>query len=399
MHTGKIKLILLTLGAILVIAIIALFTYGYFESKNNGKTLTQTVVDIFPRSSKTENTPNTEEPAEQPPVEIPTNTTDIYTKKIRKIASGPISGSFFTGTSTVRYVDKGTGNVYEYSYYTNTTKKLTSTVIPGINDTFWVNNNTFFGRYADTDSEIIRTFLGTISNPGESGVLSIEFFEQNIKAMTVSPKGDRVAYLVESGQYGVVAIYDIKKKTIARISTIPGSEYSLHWNENGLYAQSNASFNLPGYLLKLSLTGEQPKIVIPSVLGLLSKPIKAGFIVSSFSTTQGYSYIMTNSQKVSLENLVIPEKCVEAKENIYCAVSSLNNESGMPDSWYSGETRLIDRLEKINIKNPLEKEVVYTSALGEDGSFDMINLQISQDYETLIFTEKGTGDLWSIDIR
>jgi len=318
--------------------------------------------------------------------------------RLRKITDGPVSGSYFSSTSTVLYIDRGTGHIYEYSDYSKSSVKITSTIIPRIHDSYWLSKSSFVARYLDTDNETIKTFIGTINNPGENGSVITEFLPHNIKSVAVSPKNDKFAYLYKDGQNSQIVLRDIKTKKETGIAILPGYEYKMYWNENGLFAVTNTTFELPGYIMKISLTGGDPEILIGPISGLSAKPIKTGFIISSFrSKNESYIYNSKNRKYESVVQTLLPEKCVELGEFIYCAASEMYNVKDFPDIWYRGEISPVDSIIKIKTSDGVEISLEHTSVLS-NVVFDMIDIKTSPDKKTFLFTDKKTGGLWSVDL-
>ena len=399
--SSKLKLTILIVVAVLAISGIALFIYGYFESRNNGKTIGQSIIDIFPRSNNATTTPNgqggeTEEPTDTDPIPVEK---DPYISRLQKISTAPVSGGFFSSTSTIRFIDKASGNIYEYSHYTKTNRKITSTTIPRIHDSYWLNKDVFVARYLNSDNETISSFVGTINNPGDRGVVITDFLPVNIKSVAVSPKKDFFFYIVKNGSFADGVIYNLAKKTAKNVASLPNPEFTAVWGLDGIFVHNNASFGLPGYLLKVQQTGGDAEFVLGPIEGLTVKPISGGFALSSFkSNTNSFIYSTKTREYSQIMSVIVPEKCVTTSKYLYCATDIAKTKNGFPDNWYRGEIQLNDILEKIELENPANVSQEYTTVLSNE-KLDMVNLSLSQDEKALLFMNNVDNSLWSLELE
>jgi len=399
----KLKKTILIIISIIAIAVIALFIYAYFESRNNGKTIPQTIVDIFPHSSNVENPPppvdtgtGTGQATSTPPV-TDTFQTD-YINRLRRISDTPVTGGIFSSTSTVRYVDKATGNVYEYSYFNNTSRKITNTSIPKIYDSHWINKDVFVGRYLDTDNETIRSFVATIQNPGEKGTVSTVFLPPNITSIVASPNKSSFFYIQKDASNANGVIYNLKTENSSIVALLPNDEFRAVWNDNGLYVETNSSYELSGYVFKISQSGGDLSYIIGPVAGLSTFPIPGGLTLSSFQkNVASYFYDEKTHKYTKLSEVIVPEKCALGKTMLYCATNTDTSKEGFPDTWYRGDISSTDTVLKINLSDPNDIKQEFTP-LVTDIEFDMTRPSIADDEKTIIFINKKDSYLWSLDL-
>ena len=182
------KLIITTISIVILIVLIV-FIYAFFDARNNNQTVGESIRNLFPVSGDSGVNPNPEtntgNPGTPPPeggdvVSVVPNTPN----KLTQISSDPVSGAMFSSTSTVRFIEKATGNVYEYSFFNKTSRKITNTTILKLHDSIWVNKDTFVGRYLAGDNSTVKTFVGSITKPGELGVVNTIFLRDNIRHIT-----------------------------------------------------------------------------------------------------------------------------------------------------------------------------------------------------------------------
>ena len=124
--------------------------------------------------------------------------------RLRKISSEPVAGAavFNIGTtSIVRFVEKGTGNVYEVKSDSLAVQRLTNTTIPKIVRAFWLPNATgFLAQTLMPESEIIETnFVKLNKNEivGENLTpfnTTISKLPTGIKEISINPSGSKIFY-------------------------------------------------------------------------------------------------------------------------------------------------------------------------------------------------------------
>lgn len=173
----------------------------------------------------------------------------------RQLTNVPIAPGAYAllrdGAAYVRYVEKGTGHVYEVDLENGAAKQLTNTTIPRVALADWtLDGNAVVLRYLEWDTlsgrEVIKTRLGRLpttyraelsmtsstqarggflatranlnlppasSSPsalphldttnggtseGDIGTLSIEFLPDNVMALSVAPDGKNLFYLIKT---------------------------------------------------------------------------------------------------------------------------------------------------------------------------------------------------------
>ena len=140
--------------------------------------------------------------------------------RFRKLWSEPVAGAAFaenaSGSTTVHFVERATGHVYEASPTSTRTVRLTNTTIPKVQEARFVSPDRILVRYL-RDDDTIETFAGTILPPPEPigtsteeavGELSGQFLPVNI--LGVASVGNSLFYLTSSGSgvRGIVSGFD-----------------------------------------------------------------------------------------------------------------------------------------------------------------------------------------------
>jgi hypothetical protein len=390
----KIKFLKILIITLLLVGIV-LFIYAYFDSKNSDQTIGQSIRNLFPTSNTTNPplTPNNPGAGDLGNggggvIDVIPNAPD----KLVQISNSPVSGGMFSSTSSVRYIERGTGNVYEYSYFTNLSQKITNTTIPKIHDSYWVDNDTFIGRYLASDNKTIRSFVGSIINPGASGTVSTIFLKDNITSISLA--GDNIFYIADSFPGSVGYIYNPDQDKTSQIFRSDNEQLTTLWHNNQPFVHTNPSNNISGTLFRV-IKGNLLE-VLNDVPALIASSVDGELLVSSFGQTNNtFSYDTTTNSSESFASLLVPEKCVSTLGDIYCAVDVI--QGNFPDSWYLGLGSFNDHIYKI--KKDSGRIQVYNFTEDIPGGIDVINISTSPDGEQILFMNKKDNSLWSLNLK
>jgi hypothetical protein len=159
------KKLLIISSIIFSIFLLALGAY-YFLLKTNEKSASGkkvSIIDFFPFGKNN----NTEQP--EPKEEIPDQieqTNDSFKERMRLISKDPVSGFTFIEKVDglyIRYVEKGTGHIYDVSTFSDKKDKISNNTILNTQKVYFTNNGkSFVAQYLKDDNVIENKFL-TIS--------------------------------------------------------------------------------------------------------------------------------------------------------------------------------------------------------------------------------------------
>lgn len=348
------------------------------------------------------------------------------TPRLRKIYEYPVAGSLLFSIinskketeSFIRFVDRATGHVSEATPFSLSISKISNTTITKTYEALFASENSFLGRFLDSlNDDIIKTYSITLREKPKPLATSTPintipkesigtYLEEGIKELVVSPKGDKIAYLVYENDGGSIIISNINGTNKRKIYSSPLREWLLYWqNENTLVIQTKPSGFTVGFAYSLNtVTGVTTKIV-GNIAGMTILPNK---ISSSYLLGQGgnslslFSLKQLNGQNnINLLAKTLPEKCVWAKtENsiIYCAVPTNIPNGVYPDYWYQGKISFNDALWKINTETATTN--MLSIPIQDSGeNIDAFNLQISSDDSYLTFQNKKDLSLWGLILK
>jgi len=169
-----IKIVLIVFALIFLIGGGILVYLAYQEQKGSGG-----LGDLFPiGGNNTEPTPNGNDDVIIDDGSFPDNSGGI--RKFFQITINPIAGftTFETSEGTfVRYMEKGTGNIFDYNTRTDSQTQISNKTIEFVQEVYWgENGNEFITRSLLPDGDIKNIYYSFDKPSAE-----IFFFEKNLK--------------------------------------------------------------------------------------------------------------------------------------------------------------------------------------------------------------------------
>lgn len=394
------KKILIALGLLLVVAVIAFLVY-YFFFKSTPVTPGG---GTFP--------PPTEEitSVEPPPTVLPPETPGAFVPILRQLSKVPIAGSVLGskgGKAIVRYQERATGNIFEIGAEGDGEKRLTNTTIPKVSEALWSKTGTaLISRYLRDDSEVIESFSARVS-PGASGAegeLAGTFLPRDILDGAVSPDGTSFFYLTDTngGVSGIKS--DLAGNGRVKLWSSPLYEWLVSWpTSNKIYLLSKPSVFADGLLLSLDPQTGVTSLVLRTIPGLtaLPNPVKPAVLFSA-SREASISLLLLDTVtgvRTPLSITTFPEKCVWNKggDVFFCGVPKEIPTGSYPDVWYQGVIPFSDEVWSVTLSGMANR---IFDISGKRGSpLDLTHPEISLDEKFLIFTDKVSGTLWSLQMK
>lgn len=409
------KKILLIVGIILILAVAAFFIFrgqpqngeegfgfsfgDFLPFGSSGNIGSEAVVDTTPKKE-----------------EKPNQAVSGVVPKLRKISSGPVAGAaiFNIGSTTyVRFVEKGTGNVYEARSDSSEVKRLTNTTIPKIIRAFWLGDGSgFLAQTLVPDTEIIETtFVKLGKNTATSSTESLTPFTTTlsklptgIAELSIRPDGTKIFYytLSQNGSNWYTSNPDGTGATL--VNNHPLSEWLPAWVSNNLITmQTKASIGVTSHLYHFDPTTKILKKTGAQATGLSTKPKDSNITLLSRGGSIPSLFVWNSKENKTTDSTRsgLAEKCVwSAKESVsvYCGIPENLDQATYPDSWYKGLANTEDSIRKIDLNNLTDYTISYLS--DESGQrIDVIDLQISKDETQLVFKNKIDGYLWLLRIE
>jgi hypothetical protein len=343
------------------------------------------------------------------------------TPRLRKLSTEPVAGAVIFNppaggatTSLVRFIEKGTGNVYEARSDTLNIQRLTNTTIPKIIRAFWLPNASgFLAQTLMAENEVIETnFVKLNKNTASSTTEILTPFNTiisklptDIKEITIKPDGTKIFYYTNGGSISNWFVANPDGTNSSLVMSHPLTEWSPQWiTGNTIVMQPKASSASIGSVYTFDIATKVFKKIGLEALGLSSNPNLDGSLDLISSGGNLPQLFLVNNKTVTAKNLnvnTLTEKCIWLKAKnptIYCAVPTQIPGGNYPDVWYKGLVSTEDFIQKIDINNDIFYNTADLSALAKQ-KIDVTDLSLSPDETHLIFRNKIDGFLWMLRIE
>ena len=340
--------------------------------------------------------------------------------RLRQVTKTPVAGAGFivreprgntsvaravsTSTSILRFVERGTGYVFESEANRTSLVRVTNTLVPQVYEALLAKNGAIIMRNIDETGAIVTFSAFATTTPSlntASSSLSLSPLPKNIRTITFSPSGEEVLYILEEAGGSASLIRAPRQAgTGTRMARLGFSGWQIEWLVgNRFILTQHATDGLPGYAYEVGGNGSLVPLLsgIPdlalSMQANLSQAAKAsGMLYSSGFTLSARAN--ANASVVTLPIRTTAEKCVWALNNTliaYCAVPQASPSVNAMGRWLRGEIHTADTWWKVDAGSG-RAEILYTA---EGGSrLDVERPVIDPKGEYIAFLNAVDKSLW-----
>ena len=341
---------------------------------------------------------------------IDTDLSGLPVPELRQVSVNPVAGAIVYGEDEeiIRYIERGTGHIFETRTNSLKTTRLSNTTIPKIQKALWTpDGNTTVIQYIDEDNERIETFAITlIENEDGEITLDGDFLPRNITSLSVAPEENLLFYTVDGTEGSIGVTSDTKGENRDQVLASPITEWLSDWPESDTVTLTTKPSALAaGLVLHINTRSEESEKILGGILGLtvLTSPDTKKVILSESSDGQIflYTYNIKSQERKTLPVQTLPEKCAwskKEKEATFCAVPQVIPQGDYPDIWYQGLISFSDDIWKINSEDRIAELVAIPDQLA-GVEIDTTSPILSPSEEYIIFTNKKDSTLWSLRLK
>ena len=386
------KKILIIIGIVLILLMIGVWVYLFLYGAPAN------VNEIFAKFGTTTG----EEPTfTNPPSETNSNQeTSTYQnapKVLRQLTLRPVAGAGFHG-NMVRFVEQGTGHVYDISPTGENETIVSGTTIPQAIEAVVSPDGT---RVAITKlsggSE--ETVVGSLG--GDEGTLTGNLLSPGTREVSFTSDSNHIRYIVSKTNSSVGYDLDLTSPstTSTIIFTIPLRDIRVLWGKP-TYIVTTPTADQVGYVYKLNKSVLE--YVTSGGRGLMAIPYQGGLSVTKYTNEADVIKFTTETvddHRYSFITALFSEKCTGVPyldETLICATPVSLPGGKYPDDWYKGVVSLQDDLWYFDIKN--SSAVLLSDLLLESGrSIDISTIGTDPTGRYIYFTNKNDNTLWLFD--
>lgn len=335
--------------------------------------------------------------------------------KLRQLSLAPVAGMSASSTassSVVRFMDRGTGHVYEMDDISNTARKLSNTTLPKIYESYWNRNlNALVLRYLRDETDTISNFYAELRSTGTSTSetpyeIKGKYLSPDISQIAISPQGNKVfTWNIENNKgVGYTAAFDETGRV--KVADTPLTQVIIDWPEaNTVTVATKASAAASGYFYSIDIRNGVMKKIAGSIRGLTGKLSKdATKLIYSSGNLNTIRTFLVNVKDSSSEEVIfrtLADKCIWSalrKSEVYCAVPSEIPDAIYPDDWYSGKVSFIDQIWHLDAATG-EVHLLANLLDLSDKLMDATDLALDPNENYLYFINKRDLTLWSLDLN
>jgi len=392
------KRIIIALAILFVLFFAAGAVWYYFlrddGSGSDDQTVTESPANSFPEGGGREPVDAGGQPGRNTDLGSVPQNLNATQGDVFQIVSDAVSGASFYNNK-IRYVEKSSGNIFEVGLDGKNKTNLSNNKISGVFDAIWSRQGTrAIIKYASGDKVI--TMSAAITGSSTKTII----LPSGTRGVAFSPKGDKIAYVLTSGDDGsVITATPENKSQVIRLK-MKYSSWKILWAEdNGIYLLSSPSAYLDGFLYKITLSSGIFSKILGPYPGLLASVNNPNIIFSETNQeSKSVDTLISNSSGGNIGPMpvkALPEKCVwskKVKDIVFCASPLIMPGALYPDDWYVGKVSFGDAVVKINIAS----RAIISFLLPE--TIDATKLFLSDDETNLFFINKGDESLWKLRI-
>lgn len=379
------KKIILTSLAICVILIILgvwayLLMYGVPQSSDN----TFTNLDVNGEFSEPSNVAD----------DINQDTFTETPQVLRQLTERSVAGAGFT-ESGIRYVEQGTGHIYEIHLETGKETLLSGTTLPQATQALFSQTAkklaiTTFTSYGT------QTLVGEISTSSDQGRFENVGLPQNASEIYFSADELHLNYILKQKDGAVGYQYELKSGKNTQIFSIPLSDVRVVWG-TPIHVYTTPTGVQEGHLYAINSKGSL-NYTTKGAKGLLAMSYDEGIVTSSKNSDSfNVQSIQSDGTFIDHVHPFIPEKCTLVGANsFYCGVPINIEEGTFPDSWYMGTVSYNDTLWFMNAKTGVSRIVL--NPVEEIGkNLDIHKIGINPLGTKVYLINKTDNTLWLYD--
>ena len=314
-------------------------------------------------------------------------------RRLRQLTTRPVAGAVFTD-STVRFVERGTGHIYEMDTRSGGAERIISgTTIPRTIRAVFSSSGEQVVLTSEMDGKL-TSVLGEIGNT-DAGLdvtsLPPDAKEAGFPGMSTTT----LNFFVPNERGGTAYAYSLIKGEAVELFTIPLRDVRIQWG-TPTYLYTTPSYQTDGYVYKIDKSGME--YVTNGGKGLMAIHHASGTVVSTVIDGKIES---RDTRTGSLPILsMITEKCAVEKitsRRLVCASPIDAQGANLPDDWFKGIVGLSDRL--LLVDSASSSVTVLSSLEQEAGRpIDVTRIGTDASGTRIYMINKYDGALWMLDL-
>ena len=391
--------LLIVLGIVLILLIVAVWVYLIFfgTPKNSAEVFTN--LGFQHTSQPVTITPPTATTTPSAPVATSSPATPILKQLTKRAVAGYTYIEASSSSSTIiRYVEKGTGHIYQIDPTSLQETLISGTTIPAVSSAVFSPNGKIVA-FTSYDGYTAKVFVGTIGS------------SQNVTGVDLPPNAKNVAFKNNHTVYYTIAtngtIHGYEQDLAARSQTelfaVNFTNFKVFWG-NGLtkiYLVTKPASDFQSFIY--TVRNNQLTPVGEPHYDLTARPTNDR-ILESYANNNNYTasvFDETANEIIHLPIRSLSDKCMfdpVIHDYVWCAAQLLGSSQNYLTDWYKGTVRSDDYIWRINLSTQ-EASLYANPHKLMNTSLDVENMMSDPYGESAIFTNKTDSSLWWVSLR
>lgn len=331
--------------------------------------------------------------------------------RLWKVSTSPVAGAgFIVGSTTLRYVERSTGHIYDANPLTGGVTRVTKELVPKVYDATIVGTSTLIMRMLDEEG-IPATIIGRLGTSTDDGftALATSNLGGTIRALAASPTTPEIVMLAAGGGGATHLIRAREDGSSPRqLLSMGVGGFSIEWlADQRLFLTEKPASGILGNAYEVVQGALAP--VVRGVPGLMILPrtSSGALLYSSDDGARVRLFARTSAQaspsELSLQTLA--EKCVWAHGGsgtstptlaAYCAAPQSALPPNFTDLWLRGAAHTMDTWFRIDV-SAAKSEKFFTPETSV--ALDVEHPRIDPSGEYIAFTNARDKSLWVLRIE
>lgn len=323
--------------------------------------------------------------------------------QLTQLTTAPVAGAvIFTRDDErfVRYVERGTGHIYEIALATGEEVQVTGTTIPKVVGATWAPTGNRVAFTVETGPYSSSVYVVQISK-NDDGDFSLDGVNvgDNVHSLAFDDIGDTLFYALSGEKETRGFSLNLKTEAREQMFAVPFTQIDVLWGDD-IYVYNRPSSAVRGYVYRVA--GGMLERVSEEGFGLMARA-ENDFVVVTRNDETGLPYTTAYDQETGSTTLLalsgLVSKCTPSRSvpaYLWCAETLSPPNRALPDLWHQGVVTLADTLVLVDLRTGgISLEVDFETELGYP--LDGIELMADESDSYLIFKNKNDQTLWLYD--
>lgn len=270
--------------------------------------------------------------------------------RLWRVSLAPVAGAGFVGTTTLRYMERSTGHVYDVDLATGNAARLTNMLMPKVYDASVLGDGTIVFRMLNELGERI-TLTGVLGTTTDDGFLELETENLGTGVLSVAPSSRAEMVIVAASAQGAEVVRSKNGSAPERLLSLALSSLEpLLLADGRVFLTERPASGSPGNSFAVASGTLQPLLRSVPGLAILPQAASAAILYSSDDASRVRLFLRPSADAATLELPLetTAKKCVWAPDtststpSVYCAASQTPLPARYTDLYMRGSVHTAD---------------------------------------------------------